>query len=241
METSTNENSQHTTVSPNDINHDHDILISNLSNHGGGESNDGFAEEEIRGILEVIAATGKFWHNWDKLKNMLSFHLKQVLSEYPEAKMASDQQISSLGETFPELVKRLDDALYSFVEGPPFTLQRLCEILLTAQNIYPNLSKLALALEKNLLVTSTLTISPDPYPPTMQKSDVPDEGCKEPQLQQSNALQNGVEPMVGDTDEIMSEVEVEVADVNDDMAFDLEALEETVGSSETNSAPANHS
>ncbi|XP_059624962.1 uncharacterized protein LOC132268191 isoform X2 [Cornus florida] len=220
METSTNENSQHTTVSPNDINHDHDILISNLSNHGGGESNDGFAEEEIRGILEVIAATGKFWHNWDKLKNMLSFHLKQVLSEYPEAKMASDQQISSLGETFPELVKRLDDALYSFVEGPPFTLQRLCE---------------------NLLVTSTLTISPDPYPPTMQKSDVPDEGCKEPQLQQSNALQNGVEPMVGDTDEIMSEVEVEVADVNDDMAFDLEALEETVGSSETNSAPANHS
>ncbi|KAL8513630.1 hypothetical protein ACS0TY_012931 [Phlomoides rotata] len=32
-----------------------------------------------------------------------------VLSEYPEAKMASELQVSSLGEAFQELVKRLDD------------------------------------------------------------------------------------------------------------------------------------
>ncbi|KAG5403313.1 hypothetical protein IGI04_009432 [Brassica rapa subsp. trilocularis] len=39
-------------------------------------------------------------------------------------------------------------ALLSFDEGPPFTLQRLCEILLAARSIYPKLSKLDLALEK---------------------------------------------------------------------------------------------
>lgn len=35
--------------------------------------------------------------------------MSKVLSEYPEAKMNHEQQISTLGETFQELVKRLDD------------------------------------------------------------------------------------------------------------------------------------
>ncbi|KAB5512294.1 hypothetical protein DKX38_029322 [Salix brachista] len=49
------------------------------------------------------------------------------------------------------------EALHNFEEGPPFTLQRLCEILLAARRIYPNLSKLALALEKVcLLIFDTL-------------------------------------------------------------------------------------
>ncbi|CAK9175937.1 unnamed protein product [Ilex paraguariensis] len=112
------------------------------------ESKHEVAEEETRALLEVVASTGKFWHHWDVLKSSLSYHLKQVLSEYPEANMTPEQQNSSLGETYPELVKRLDEALLSFVEGPPFTLQRFCEILLNAQSIYSNLSKLALALEK---------------------------------------------------------------------------------------------
>ncbi|XP_040953691.1 transcription factor GTE8 isoform X3 [Gossypium hirsutum] len=123
-------------------------------NHGGTESNpetdreEELDGEEVRRVLQVSAATGKFWHNWDKLKSMLSFQLKLVLSEYPEAKMAIEQQNASLGETNLELVTRLNEELHSFIEGPPFTLQRLCEILLDARSIYPKLSKLALALEK---------------------------------------------------------------------------------------------
>ncbi|CAH1449509.1 unnamed protein product [Lactuca virosa] len=35
--------------------------------------------EEIRSILKVIAATGKFCHDWEKLRSMLSLHLKQLL------------------------------------------------------------------------------------------------------------------------------------------------------------------
>ncbi|KAA8540375.1 hypothetical protein F0562_024706 [Nyssa sinensis] len=239
IETSTNENSQHQTISSNDVDENHDNLVSDFPNNGGTESKHELAEEEVRGILEVIAATGRFWHEWDKLKSMLSFYLKQVLSKYSEAKMTGDQQNSSLGETYLELVKRLDDALQSFVEGPPFTLQRVCEILLTAENIYPNLSKLALALEKNLLVTSTLTISTDPYSPTIvQRPDEPEKGSEEPHLQ-SNSIQNGVEPMVGDRDEIMTEVEE--ANVDDDMTIDMETFQEIVGSSEANSVPTNDS
>ncbi|CAK7339924.1 unnamed protein product [Dovyalis caffra] len=44
-------------------------------------------------------------HDWDKLKSLLSFKLKQVLSEYPEAKMTTEEQNASLRGTYPELVK----------------------------------------------------------------------------------------------------------------------------------------
>lgn len=191
-------------------------------------------EEEVRGILQVIASTGKFWHDWEKLKSLLSFQLKQVLSEYPEAKMTTKEQ----EETYQDLVKKLDEALHNFEEGPPFTLQRLCEILLAARHIYPNLSKLALALEKNLLVTSTLAVCTDPYPQALEKPAESDKPSEELQVQ-SSLVQNGVEPVVGDGDEIMTEVEE--ADIDDDMTIDMEALEEIVASSETNSTSTGNS
>ncbi|CAI0475478.1 unnamed protein product [Linum tenue] len=185
-------------------------------------------------VLELIASTGKFWHNWDDLKIMLSSKLKQVwggmqtcfhdvLSEYPEVKMTGEEQKASLGETYPELMKRLDDALLSFDEGPPFTLQRLCEILLTAKSIYPNLSKLALALEKNLLVTSTLTACTDPHPLATQNQDETDKATPI-QQQPSHSEQNGVQhPTAADGDEIMADVET---DIGDEMTIDMEPLEE---------------
>lgn len=191
-------------------------------------------EEEVRGILQVIASTGKFWHDWEKLKSLLSFQLKQVLSEYPEAKMTTKEQ----EETYQDLVKKLDEALHNFEEGPPFTLQRLCEILLAARHIYPNLSKLALALEKNLLVTSTLAVCTDPYPQALEKPAESDKPSEELQVQ-SSLVQNGVEPVVGDGDEIMTEVEE--ADIDDDMTIDMEALEDIVASSETNSTSTGNS
>ncbi|KAF2560980.1 hypothetical protein F2Q70_00014418 [Brassica cretica] len=120
------------------------------------------SEEEVKGVLEAVASTGKFWQDWEKLKGMLSWWLKKVcsgtlalcleyilsfyshpddysislsircalkvLSEYPEVKMTDEQQKKALGETYSQLVNRLDEALLNFDEGPPFTLQRLCEV-----------------------------------------------------------------------------------------------------------------
>lgn len=246
MEISSNDISHHSPpTSCNDVGNHDSPVPPDVANQGGMEYKLEIGEEEARTILEVIASTGKFWHDWDKLKRLLSFQLMQVLSEYPEAKMTSEQQSSSLGETYPELARRLDEALLSFVEGPPFTLQRLCEILLSSRSIYSNLSKLALALEKNLLVTSTLTISADPYPPSLmqkpeeidKRGEEPQEGGEEPQ---ENAIseQNGLEQLTLDKDEVMTEVE---ADVGDEMTMDMEAFEQIVGPSESNSAPTTES
>ncbi|KAK4433197.1 hypothetical protein Salat_1081900 [Sesamum alatum] len=215
----------------------HENPVPEMPNHAGGmEPELVFSEEEVRGTLEASASTGKYWQDWEKLRSILSYHLKQVLSEYPEAKMTIEQQIASLGETFQELVKRLDDALHSFDEGPPFTLQRLCEILLAARSIYPKLSKLSLALEKNLLVTSTLTISSDPSPlGTEQNSNGSHEesGSARPQI---NSVENGMEPPARDKDEIMAEVQE--AEVGEDMmTIDMETIEDIVRSSEANPTP----
>ncbi|XP_010087495.2 serine/threonine-protein phosphatase 4 regulatory subunit 2 [Morus notabilis] len=242
MEMTSNEDVQKSKSSSNEADHHHDYhedMVPDVLNHGGAEPKYEIAEKEARGILEVIASTGKFWHEWDKLKAILSFQLKQVLSEYPETKMTSEQQNASLGETFTELAKRLEEALHSFDQGPPFTLQRLCEILLDARAIYPNLLKLALALEKNLLVTSMLTISTDPYPHSTIEPNEPD-GASEELKQQSDSVENGIEHAVGDKDEVM--VEVEEADINDNMTIDMEALEDIVvpGPSETSATPTNN-
>ncbi|XP_057836823.1 uncharacterized protein LOC131047042 isoform X1 [Cryptomeria japonica] len=167
--------------------------------------------EELRGILEVISRTGKYWHNWTMLKKLLSFRLKQVwwrydyilsyvLTEYHESLMAVDSAACEnliAGETYPELVSRLEEALDCFVEGPPFTLQRLCEILLKPQSIYPNISKASLALEKILLVTSTLPVSIDPYPSFSLSSSY-----------ENGPKQNGSHDTAANTNEVPNTTEV---------------------------------
>ncbi|KAJ4873771.1 Protein phosphatase 4 core regulatory subunit R2 [Raphanus sativus] len=183
------------------------------------------SEEEVKGTLEAVASSGKFWQDWEKLKASLSWWLKKVLSEYPEATMTDEQQKEALGETYSELVSRLDEALLSFDEGPPFTLQRLCEILLAARSIYPKLLKLALALEKNLLVTSMLSISTEPQSQTTEETNAATEDTETAAANGTQA--NGIEAVVGgDKDEIMTEVEEEEADVDDAMTIDMETIDE---------------
>ncbi|KAF5191387.1 serine/threonine-protein phosphatase 4 regulatory subunit-like protein, partial [Thalictrum thalictroides] len=340
MEIASLENSQPPDIASNDVGHHIVDVEPQHSNHGGGEMKCEVTEEELGGILEVIAATGKFWHEWDTLKGLLSTRLKQVLAEYPEAQLDQDQQSSSLGETYADVARRLEEALFSFMEGPPFTLQRLCEpdainrgttkinntskedkdtgnatvtttmgvvmsreptdvdtsvpnkaaleastikarlseleanrqsmlkaresnksptkgkktqqkgidkglspphtkarkgakdgieqILLTARSIYPKLPKLALALEKNLLVSSTLTISMDPYPSSTIPTSVEPDKVSVETVSHSSPHQNGVESVVEDEDEEMADAEEVTVD---------NKIEDKEIAEETNNAP----
>ncbi|XP_071693717.1 uncharacterized protein [Rutidosis leptorrhynchoides] len=195
-------------------------------------------EEEIKSVLKEIAVTGKFCrYDWERLKSMLSLHLKQVISEYPQAKMTPEEQKNTLGETHADLVKRLDDALLSFVDGPPFTLQRICEIILDARSLYPNLSKFAFALEKNLSVTSTLTMSTIPDPPlpiTTTTTNGLEHVTNDPDPNLSSerhsdtVMENGAILVAGDRDEIMTDAEADVSDV---MTMDVETNEKSLESS----------
>ncbi|KAK9161473.1 hypothetical protein Syun_007814 [Stephania yunnanensis] len=234
-------------IASNDVEHQSEDLT---PVHGDADKKVEITEKEVNEVLEVIAATGKFWHDWDTLKSLLSFRLKQVLAEYPESRVSIDEQNSLLGETYIELVTRLDEALLCFIEGPPFTLQRLCEILLDARGIYPNLSKLALALEKNLLMTSTLTMSTDPYPSAMASKV--DDLDKEPAgpVAQSSPMQNGVDSAVCDEDIEMTDAEDAREDVKNsdaetaegiikDEASDTDSKQSTIKDPPVESSPSN--
>ncbi|TKW21085.1 hypothetical protein SEVIR_4G185700v4 [Setaria viridis] len=170
--------------------------------HGDTVTHVDVSPEEMRSIIEIIADTGKFWHDWNFLKSLLSLQLKQVLDEYSEAQMASQdgvqQQRSFSGETYSELVGRLSDALWRFEEGPPFTLQRLCE---------------------NLLVTSTIAKCTDPYPaahgpPSSDCTQITENSGpvdEEPEStpEHTTAVPNGTEHVAGDRDEEMADAEAE--------------------------------
>lgn len=130
--------------------------------------------------------------------------MREVLTEYYESHMAGDigsRQNLISGETYPDLVKRLDQALDSFVEGPPFTVQRLCEILLKPQSIYPNIAKASLALEKILLVTSTLPVCVDPYPSLpLSNSSAHEEVVGSQEQNLGSPKQNGIQDPVAIVD-----------------------------------------
>ncbi|PKA62255.1 hypothetical protein AXF42_Ash016047 [Apostasia shenzhenica] len=228
MENTIQENSQISELSSSDVNCHSEETVSHHSNHKDAEPKLDLNPEEIRSILEVIAATGKFWHDWEMLKKWLSFQLKQVLANYPEAKLtcgAELQQSSLSGETYIELAKKLDEALLCFVEGPPFTLQRLCEILLNPMGTYRSLSKLALALEKNLLVTSTLTMCTDPYPAT--PTDMPDEPeVLQESLDYQKGTPNGIGKANADDDEEMLDAESTEELTNKDTEMKEERLDD---------------
>ncbi|XP_038977810.1 serine/threonine-protein phosphatase 4 regulatory subunit 2-like isoform X2 [Phoenix dactylifera] len=212
MENPIMESPQSATFSSTDVDHHSENMIPHHANDEEAEPKCDVSVEEIRSIMQVIAATGKFWHDWDMLKSLLSFQLKQVWG-----------------------------ALLSFVEGPPFTLQRLCEILLNPKGTYTNLSKLALALQKNLLVTSTLTMCTDPYPTeVVQKPDEPDKASEVP-CGQTDPVPNGVETVAGDGDEEMTDAEADETTPNTDTEMQEEKVTETSDSDSELRSDANPS
>ncbi|KAM0917648.1 hypothetical protein ACQ4PT_009130 [Festuca glaucescens] len=200
---------------------DHHIEDANTQyKHGDTDGIINVTPEEMRAIIEVIAETGKFWHEWSFLKRLLSLQLMQVLGEYSEIQMViredGQQQNSLSAETHSELFSQLNDALLRFEEGPPFTLQRLCEILLDPKGTYKKLPKLALALEKTLLVTSTITKCTDPYPaahgPNSEATaitEITDPVDAEPEKlpEYPAAVSNGTQHAGGDGDEEMADAE----------------------------------
>ncbi|CAI5972394.1 unnamed protein product, partial [Closterium sp. NIES-65] len=105
---------------------------------------------ELKAILEVTAVTGTVWHDWESVRELLGFTISQVLEEYETERVAGVGPPRPLpsGETFAELSERILSYLEAFTDGPPFTIQRICEVLLNPRATYTNLNRVAFALEK---------------------------------------------------------------------------------------------
>ncbi|GAB4822185.1 hypothetical protein N2152v2_009231 [Parachlorella kessleri] len=118
--------------------------------------------EPLRGVLAETALTGCIRYPWHLLKPLCQVLIDQVFSEFAAEEQLEGPPRPMPGGGSPDSVRSgLHSLLDSFSEAP-FTLQRLCEVLLEPRKQYRRLDKLAAAVEKLLLVTSTCPPTPDP-------------------------------------------------------------------------------
>eukprot|EP00026_Physarum_polycephalum_P016744 Phypoly_transcript_17733.p1 GENE.Phypoly_transcript_17733~~Phypoly_transcript_17733.p1 ORF type:complete len:233 (+),score=56.38 Phypoly_transcript_17733:76-774(+) len=116
---------------------------------------------ELLKIVENISKTGVVCYSWSTLKTLLSHLLGQTLKNYT-AKIADKESLKGddEGNDIEKRSQRFLYALDSFDEAP-FTVQRLCELILAPEKVYSTYFKYVSALEKMVNITSTLpTLTP---------------------------------------------------------------------------------
>eukprot|EP00850_Spirogloea_muscicola_P009971 SM000057S18401 [mRNA] locus=s57:481617:483706:+ [translate_table: standard] len=136
---------------------------------------------DLNSILEVIAATGKYWHDWSQLRKLLAFRLDQLLQEYNRQRTSVEVGPPPplvTGESFDELEQRLQNGgqlwrgLQKVLLSPVSVY-----VLLHPHDTYRTLDKFALAIEKLLMVTSSAAICTSPYPSLpLPEPPIPQEG-----------------------------------------------------------------
>lgn len=108
-------------------------------------------------MLGEVSSSGQSQFSWEQLKGVIAAKLEAVCAEYYAAK-------KDLNEPYDEMLKRLLALLNEFPNAP-FTVQRLCELLLDPHRIYATSTrKVSSAFEKLLTVSSTVPSMAIPTP-----------------------------------------------------------------------------
>ncbi|KAF5828134.1 PPP4R2-domain-containing protein [Dunaliella salina] len=125
--------------------------------------------EPLKGVLAETALTGRNRYPFQLVKPLLELLLEQTLRQYEQAQAADGEGPARpvIGdESLPEALSRFRTLLHGFTKAP-WTIQRLCEVLLNPTRQYRKLHKLALAIEKCLMVTGEVGVTPRLPPPPL--------------------------------------------------------------------------
>lgn len=102
------------------------------------------------GRLAHLLSCGRRF-DWESLKQVIAAKVEQVCAEYYSAQ-------KDLNEPYEDVLQRLLSLLQEFPHAP-FTVQRLCELLLDPHRIYTTSTrKMSSAVEKLLTVSSTVPL-----------------------------------------------------------------------------------
>ncbi|GAA6049036.1 hypothetical protein JCM3770_005450 [Rhodotorula araucariae] len=100
-------------------------------------------------LLEQIASTNVVDADWSILKDMIKYKLSEAIASFltmgPPWPLPPDDAVQARARAY--------DTLDSF-QGPPFTIQRLCELALYPRRQYTSLPKYLRAVSRILSVTS---------------------------------------------------------------------------------------
>eukprot|EP01124_Arcella_intermedia_P004725 TRINITY_DN12707_c0_g1_i1.p1 TRINITY_DN12707_c0_g1~~TRINITY_DN12707_c0_g1_i1.p1 ORF type:complete len:232 (+),score=39.00 TRINITY_DN12707_c0_g1_i1:74-769(+) len=141
---------------------DYNSILKKLKEYDVDNDKDGFGDY----VLGQIARTGMICHPWELLKPIIAHKMSLVVSQYKYKKLQpheSKQQNQQIEDCQRELA-HLKDKLLNF-KNPPWTLQRLCEILLLKpETQHYSKETILFAISRLLKVTSTLSVlSPREY------------------------------------------------------------------------------
>jgi len=119
-----------------------------------------FLTQDLEDMLSYIAKTGRVLFPWNSLKPVFLFKLDKVMREFFESSPSRNAASSepTLAADFEVMRQRLLDCLDSFTSAP-FTIQRLCELMVEPRKNYSNSEKFMRGVEKNVLVVSTVDIN----------------------------------------------------------------------------------
>lgn len=117
------------------------------------------ADSTISPVLEdyllFIAKTGTTLFPWAKIKPLFKVKLERVIDDFSQSPDDFPEVPNVDRFSFDACKEKVFQQLECFT-GIPFTVQRLCELLVAPRKHYKRTDKFMRALEKNMLVVSTV-------------------------------------------------------------------------------------
>jgi serine/threonine-protein phosphatase 4 regulatory subunit 2 len=100
--------------------------------------------EQLNDIIHTVAIQGSNPFNWPQLKTLLQFKITLL------------GKVTNLNDEYTGIQQKLLQSLEARTNGPPFTLQRICEILYEPYRQYTKPERVILALQTCLNVPSSI-------------------------------------------------------------------------------------
>lgn len=111
---------------------------------------------ELEEYLKYVAKTGNTLFQWTLVKPFIREKILNVIAEFAEQSALPDIPPYPNVDPFNyEAMKNILLERFDTFNGPPFTIQRLCELLSCPRKEYNRVDKFMRAVEKNILVVST--------------------------------------------------------------------------------------
>ena len=113
--------------------------------------------KSLEDYLVFVAKTGNTVFPWHKIKPLIKRKLEIIIREFSES--CPTENLPKMPNVdvfkFGEMKERILEQLESYT-GTPFTVQRLCELLVQPKRHYKRTDKFMRGLEKVMLVVSTV-------------------------------------------------------------------------------------
>ncbi|XP_078465695.1 serine/threonine-protein phosphatase 4 regulatory subunit 2 isoform X1 [Lampetra planeri] len=119
---------------------------------------------ELDGFMRHVAKTGETMLPWTQLKGYFMYKLERVLDDFrasvPEVRGPPNRNVDYV--PYDDMKERLLKIVDGFTSAP-FTIQRLCELLMEPKKHYKRTDKFMRGIEKNVLVVSSVYPSSEKF------------------------------------------------------------------------------